>query len=186
MIEPIGWQYDLGFRIAARYGLRFFIESEYSLVERGRISNENREPTGPELTMWYKIIPSNFRELLLKLWTSEYQIIEATPEELSCALNYKKIVYLNAADFAIARTLDDFKPELDREALKSGKYGTFKNFVQIFVTRDIPQGYFYSTESRIEALNWQPSDENKRQLRPELDIKLESKITLGLRPLICD
>src|SRR3972149_2290605 len=123
MIQPISWQYDLGFRIAARYEFDFFIESEHSLTEKGEYSNETREPTRPELTMWYKIIPGHFRQLLSKLWTSEYEAIEAIPQELSSALSFRSIVYLNPDDFAIARSLKEFSPELDHKDLQTGRFG---------------------------------------------------------------
>jgi hypothetical protein len=182
MIEPIGWEYDLGFRVAARYGLDFFITSEYSLIERGEYNPESREPTFPELSMWSRIVPNELRELLSKLWmTTDRLTIEAVPEELFCGLLYKRVVYLNAADFAHARKLRDFRPELDPGRLRAGKNGSFRD-ADIFVSRGIPKGYSFPTDIPIPDLNWQPPP-GVRQLRPELDPRIEGQVVLSLRPL---
>lgn len=179
-IEPIGWESDLGFRIAARYGLDFFIINEFSLIETGEFCDHGREPTHHELTMWYKIVPQNLCDIISNLYKfTERPDVEATVAELFCALIRKKLVYLNAKDFAIARNLRDFKPELDTKPLIEGKLGTFRN-TDIMISRDIPHGYCYPTSQRVPELNWKSSN---REIQPGLDLKIENEIVLGLKVL---
>lgn len=181
-IEPICWENDLGFRVAARYGLDFFISSEYSLVERGEYNLESREPTGPELAMWYRIVPRHLQDVLSQLWrTVDRLTMDATPEEVFCALIYRRLVYLNSEDFVQARKLRDFKPELSSEALRTGKYGTFRD-TEVYVSRDIPLGYSFPTDIPVPDLNWRPPP-GPRQLRPEIDKLIENQVVLSLCPL---
>lgn len=180
-LQPIGWENDLAFRIAARYGLDFFISNEHSLTERGEYNLEHREPTGPELTMWYRLIPDHLRTMIDKLFLSaDYMAIEAIPEELSSALKYQAIAYLNAADFAVARKLPNFEHETRRDLLLLGRMGSIDETI-IYVSRRIPQGYFYAPTQRVPELNWRPHGD--RQAQPTMDLKIESEVVLGLSPL---
>lgn len=184
MITPIGWEYDLGFRVAARYGLDFFITGEYSLIERGEYRDESREPTYPEISMWHKVVPEDLRVMLSKLWrVTDRMVIDAIPEEFHSALPYRKLVYLNGDDFTVARGLKDFKPELRRDQLKSGRFGTHQD-TTLYVSRDIPKGYFLPTDIPIPWLNWRPPA-GVRALKPEPDFQAESEVVMGLRPLRC-
>lgn len=199
-LEPIGWQSDLCWRLAARHGLDFYVEDDswprLTTKESGfRHPSETREATGAEADMWRMIVPEEERRLISEAWRlSERPLVASTPDEVYCAVCFHgPTIYLAAEDFAVARRLRGLTCLTDRESLRDGLFGTFEDDSRwmswregsapnrIYVSRDVPHGYFISSPERIGSLHWRPPD-GVRQLRPPPD----DGLVLQLRPIMTD
>jgi len=192
-IEPLFSSDDAGFRIAARYGLNFYLISESTIVEKGEYGDETREPTYPEIRMWYNIVPEYLTRLINEHWFSATMPpMDATPEEVWCAMFAQTLVYFNAHDFVAVRRLKGFDPTTMRARLLLGCVGDFVDpqghKTEIFVSRQIPQGYYLSVKERIPELGpfvqpYVPGKPTPRIVRPPLPERLVSDIQFKLQCL---
>lgn len=179
LLEPPDWQEDLCWRIAARHDLDFFIDGGYrpQLTERGQRPSEARKATAPDVEMWERIVPEAERRLLVDLWlVSKRPFLEATVEEMSDVCNFGGLhVYLAPKDFDVAAQLAGFVPG---PFVHEGLAGVFRPMpplvpsqVKVYVSRDVPHGYYLSSAEPIEGLGWKPTESG--QTRPEPDQALD-------------
>ncbi len=159
-------------RIARRYKLNFTIYTDAGLVQEfGEYGLEtSREATDPELTMWNIIIPKDLQEKVNKAYLGGDLALDATVEELEEALLGKSIVYLSAQDFQVLiteRPKGAFDFIMDRNVLLSGHVANYGK-TKVFVSRDIPKGYYHCREVPDPMLNWQPPP-GERQIKPEIN-----------------
>lgn len=159
-----------------------------------------REPTGPELDMWDKIV-STTDQKLISMAGSFQKIgpLRATPEEVFCAVSYyERCVYMAADDVAVLRTLDGFAPSLARDELRRGLIGTFlipiegSKYVsrsapaKVFASRDVPAGYFLSADEEVDGLIWATSPVGRTVIPPLTDRADLSDLLWRVRPLMVD
>ena len=195
MIEPLAAQRDFFRRVMKRYDLDFVIMNEM-VEEMGEYGPEPlRDATGPEMHMWEMLVPIFIREKIAAAYQGADLTLDALPEEIyPVVLFHGPIVYLNAKDFAVllrSPPKDDLglgtslEPITIRELLLLGHYATVTcngNSTKIFVSREIPQGYFLELSDPESALNWRPT-QSEREVKPPLETW---PYLLKLQPLLLD
>ncbi len=170
MLEPI-YKNDFLFRISKRYGFYFVIfeDSETILEFKESYEDNTREATGPELLMWAEIVPKDIRDKVNKFYRGGDSEIESTLEEIISSIQFKKIVYLSAEDFQILFKNRPQNIEFvnERNLLQAGHFASIDS-TKIFVSREIPKGYYLSLQEPDPMLNWKPA-EGEREIKPQLD-----------------
>jgi hypothetical protein len=145
-------------RMAARLNLNFHIDCWNQdtgklmdcgiLTEHAGHKSEIREATYAEVSMWQKLVPSNFNP----------EDMPASPLEVHDSLQYRKgPVTMNAVDFQKLRELHgNFSPCIEREKVLTGLMGwfipdeskkkdttpTYDN-IPVYISHCIPTGFFY-------------------------------------------
>lgn len=173
-LEPFHRETDFLRRVARRYGLDFVINDNSNILqEYGEYGWEPyRDATSAECSMWRIIVPLDIREKVCQVYHGGDLTLDATIDEIVEAVYLSnKVVYLNPIDFLVLRAdpPKDHNFELinERGLLRAGHFATFGD-VTIFVSRDIPQGYFLRLDEPDGLLNWLP-DSGERQVKPEID-----------------
>jgi hypothetical protein len=194
---------DICWRLAARYGFDFYIvQSNYAWIttkESGhQHPSENREATYQELNMWVRLVPKEERDIISKAGMyQKIQVPTATPEEVFCAIMYRsEYVYMARQDFVIVQKLEGFEPSIDREELKRGLMGRFSipnQLIYVYVSRDIPHGYFLPADKEIKGLNWSNWTSGARVVWtsgerkiPDLEDRVDMRLLSRIKPLMID
>ena len=176
MLEPIAPERDFLRRIMRRYGLDFVIIGELVNEENEYGTSELRDATRPELQMWYRIIPQEIQKKVNDVYIlpDTDLVLEAVSEEVCGAVKYRKVIYLNAKDFAVLRNHPPkgLESVTEKHLLLMGHVATIEEDIEsptkIFVSRQIPQGYFLSMDEPDFDLNWRPASET-RELQPKIE-----------------
>lgn len=93
-------------------------------------------------------------------------------------------VTVSAIDLGEVRRLNPtrFSPVVDRESLMSGWFGSFDKFLDIYVSRSIPVGYFYHGP-RVPDLYPIPIPEGaERVIKRKMPFDVLMQIRSGLKP----
>ena len=178
-LKPLSPEHNFQRRVARRYGLDFVITGETLEEDDEYGTHTVREATGPEMQMWRKIVPEHIQAKLNRVW-HEAQTLEATPQELHAVLRTAPFVYLCALDFAALRGNppkdQDWSINVDSASVQHGRMAQTRD-TMVFVSREIPTGYYLALPAPDPRLNWTPPA-GERQIRPELD-----NFDFELRPL---
>jgi hypothetical protein len=141
-------------RIMRRYRIDFIIIRETIEEGTGNEPEEVRNATSPEIQMWNRLIPEQVRAQIDSVYTEMECSIEARPEELYEALGRGPYTYFNPRDFAVLRANPTKNMEIviERSALMSGWFASTPG-TRIYVSNQIPEGYFLSLEEPDLSLN---------------------------------
>jgi hypothetical protein len=165
---------DQARRAAAREGLFFHIDKWNDIIEHRGCDSEKRPATEPELQMWRKLVGT----------IEPGRALDADVREFVSSFTGGGPYYICADDFAVLRRDPAFDPEMAREKLLSGFFGTYKK-ASIYISRSIPKGYYLDPGRVVPELNWHPSVAATRELAPELDEYLRCELeSEHLKPLL--
>jgi hypothetical protein len=185
IIEPLVKRAKNLERIAARHHLSFylsdkleekienFIPQTYWIIPRCD-EDDVREATQCEIELWRALCPKDPDNL-----TTIF-------DEIVSSLNGRNHpVTISADDFSVIRRFGAgyFSPCMDREFMVNGFIGTFQEKIPIYLSRLIPDGFFYPAHE--PKLHWRPNEaSNVREIQPELPPELVYQIQLDLRPFM--
>jgi hypothetical protein len=183
-------EYDILDRIAARFGLDFTVNERTETVdekdEHG--SRSSRDATGAELQMWRLLVQEETRRACNNVWPDGrggelIKALPATPEEVYSNCLHHERTYLCAEDAVRLMGLPSFEPQNGRELLLDGMMGTVQGKWKVYLSRQIPQGYFHAAEGQVDIL--QPVRvKGERQVVPPVDPQEFMRRNIHFEPLV--
>ncbi len=165
MLEPLCPEDDFLRRVMHRYELDFVLIGE-SVMEWGEYGWEPiRDASHAEMTMWGRLLPDDLRERVDG--AHHYRrdadlILPPTLEDVTEAVAYGPHVYLNQLDYNIVRRRPPrywtylYKTAGHRATWRKSLHGVRPD-VDIYVSPDVPRGYFVRLEQHDRWLCWQES-----------------------------
>lgn len=160
-LEPLSdEEEDTGFRIAARYGLDFYITKNEFLVYSDEYGDVRmREATHEEHSMWCKLVSKSHKDILL---FSPKEKLEIIPEETYFDQEH---VYVHALDFATMRCFVPtiLKINSDMGEIKKRCFGIMYNGTKLYVCPYVPMGYYLSADQEISFFSI-PEDNSRESL----------------------
>jgi hypothetical protein len=176
-------EYDILDRIAARFGLDFTVDVNLRRVdERDEYgSRSRRDATDAETQMWAILVPEELQRVCDNIWVQnggeeKTMALPATPEEVYSNCSYHRFTYISASDAGVLIGLPCFEPNLDRRTLLDGLIGAVHGEWPVYVSRQVPQGYFHNSNIRAEVLHPVKVDGERRVMTVDPGEFMRSKV----------
>ncbi len=176
-------EYHILDRIAARFGIDFTVDMRLRRVdERDEYgSRSSRDATDAEVQMWAILVPEELQRVCNNIWTQhgggqKIMALSATPEEIYSNCLHNKRTYISAEDASAILRLPCFEPNLDRTTLLDGLIGSVHGECLVYVSRQVPQGYFHDSEGRAEILHPVRVDGERRVVKTDPEEFMRQKV----------
>lgn len=169
-IEFIGYRETNCERMAARHGLTFHLCDGF--ITEHDDDREAREASEPERSMWTAL-------------TGEFdpEKLPATEGEIISSFKYQNGPFtVSPADSQTLLKMQGFHPHTDVTCLKMGNVGYFDR-KPIYVSRAIPDGYFYEGE-RIPELHYQRHENTTPTPYAPIPAEIKARVGRDLRPFM--